>query len=190
MGIAFHPIVQGEIDGEKDGLISDLSIFEFAQGFAFEKFSSDYWIGFGAGYIKGQAIRTRLKMNDSPLSFDEKIACCQYLFSKIIICKIKSEHYLENIQNWDNFKIDLCIAQTALRFLESRKIQRAVDEIFSFYKENFRLKALKEFDRLYQDLKNIRNEKRKLNNYDTSKAKAKIELDLYEWLNKNSVKDQ
>lgn len=33
MGIAFHPIVQGEIDGEKDGLISDLSIFEFAQGF-------------------------------------------------------------------------------------------------------------------------------------------------------------
>lgn len=64
-------------------------------------------------------------------------------------------------------------------------MQRAIDEIFSFYKQNFRLKALKEFDPLWQGFKNVRNEKRKVSNYDTSEAKAKIELDLKHWLNEN-----
>ena len=87
MGIRYHSISQGEIDGHKDGLESDLSLFDFAHNFDFEKNRSNYWLGFGAGYIEGQTLRRQMKKIDCKLSFEEKIECCQFFLQ---IADVKS----------------------------------------------------------------------------------------------------
>ena len=183
----YDSISQGKIDGHKDGLESDLSLYEFARNFDFEKNISNYWLGFGAGYVEGQTLRFQMKKIDCELSFEEKIECCRFLFSNRR-CQVNTQDYLDNIQKWNNYEIDFSICQATLNFLDENKIQRAIDAVFSFYKENFRLKALKVFYVLYNNLKDMRYEQRETKGYDNSKDRAKIESDLKSWLKKYGQK--
>nr|WP_199001329.1 hypothetical protein [Flavobacterium sp. ASV13] len=142
---------------------------------------------FGAGFFKGQLLRAKMEKLDISLSFEDRIAGCQYLFlqQQRFECQINIEEYIDNIQHWDNFNIDLNIYQKALDYLEENKIQQCFDELLLFYKTNYRLKAFKELDTLYADMKQIRHNKRKDSSYKTAKDKAKIELDLKLWLDNN-----
>lgn len=50
MGMFFHPISQGQIDGCKDGLKSDLTLSRFYCEIELQRFSHKYRIGLGVGY--------------------------------------------------------------------------------------------------------------------------------------------
>jgi hypothetical protein len=184
MGGIFDPIIQGQIDGRKNGLQTDLSISLFVQksGFDLAAFSNDYWIGFGSGYTEGQHLRNNFKKISGKLLFEEYISCCQYLFLKTQACRISPQHYLDNTDNWYKLEIEYTVCKKTFKFIEENKTQRALNEIFEFYKTNFRLKALKDFDILVQDLKNLRSIKKKDKQFNISEEKTKIICNLKEWL--------
>ena len=186
MGGMNHPIYQGEIDGRKIGLEIDLSLFSFIRKSELDlkKFSRDYWIGFGAGYQEGQTIRNSFKKMTVKLSLEEYVDCCQYLFLKTQMCNTTTQDYFDNIENWDKLAIDDEVCQKSLKLLASEKIQKGLNEIFEFYKANFRLKAMREVDNLLEDLKKLRNKKKKEKNYDTSEDKTKIALNLKSLINR------
>ncbi|WP_121360813.1 hypothetical protein [Flavobacterium johnsoniae] len=181
----YHPIAQGEIDGHKEGLNCGLSLIEFVGNFEFKTTNKEYFIGFGAGFKKGQILRAHLEKLEITLPFEERIACCQYMFWEKNRCDINRDDYLDHIQNWDNFSLDLNICNKVLDFLEENKIQKCFDEILTFYKQNFRLQAFKEFDLIYNYLKKMRQKKIITKDYDTREDRAKIDLKLKNWIKNN-----
>lgn len=190
MGGIFHPLVQGQIDGRTKGLQVDLYLFAFIQktDVDFTKFDHEYCIGFGAGYTEGQQLRNQLKKLQGTLLFEEYIACCTYLFLKTQYCRISPQHYLEHIDKWHRLDIDYTVAQNVFNYINDNKIQKALNEIFEFYKTDFRLKALKDFDILLQNLKNLRTQKKQDMHFDVSAGKTKIVSDLKAWLHLHALK--
>ena len=178
MGGMHHPSIQGEIDGRLKGLKSDLSIDEVPQSVKFGKFHTHYWRGFDIGYTEGQALRNDMRKLTGALSFEEYIECCEFLFLKTQNCRTSPKEYLDHIEHWDKWGIDYKVCQASLKFLVDHKAQRGLNEIFEFYKTNFRLKALRELDILIQDLKVLRNRKKKDKKYDASEDRAKIVIAL------------
>lgn len=181
----YHPIAQGEIDGRKDGLQSDLDLFSFVLNadLDFNEFRGDYWIGFGAGYAAGQTLRNQFKKYTAKATLEEYIDWCQYLFVKTQICRTSPQDYLDNVKNWDQLQIDYAVCEKSLKWLANHQLQRALHEIVAFYKTNFRLKALREIDPLLEGLKNLRTRKKKEKNDDISAGKAEIVLALKSWIN-------
>lgn len=184
MGGMPFPSAQGEIDGRMNGLKSDLSIDEVSRPMKYGKFHSQYWRGFDIGYEKGQALRNDMRKLRGALSFEEYIECCEFLFSKTQYCRTSPKEYLDHIEHWDQFGIDSKVCQESLKFLVEHKVQRALNEIFEFYKTNFRMKALRELDILVQDLKVLRNRKKKEKEYDASEGRAKIVMALKSMLDR------
>lgn len=179
------PTEKGQREGQQNGLSSDLSLIDFTFKLDLNKFNNYYWIGFSVGYHEGQIIRNKLKNSKGELSFEEKIDCCKYFYQQSSINSTDLQDYLSNIQNWHIQEMDDEIYRMSLDFLDNKKNQRSIDCIFLFYKNNFRLKALKDFHDIYQSLKDVRVEKRKESNYNLLENIEKIELKLRSWISRN-----
>jgi hypothetical protein len=183
MGGMLDPISQGEVDGRKQGVASDAYLSWYGQQLDLESRSSNYWLGFGAGYYCGQQERIILKRENAHLSLEQKAAFYLYLlnFSNFDDCNLATT-YLENIQNWHAHQIPHKVCENALDILEAGEIQRAINEIGDYYRGNFALQARIEIDKLTQRLKNARQAKRENKDHDTTRERAAIAADLRAWV--------
>lgn len=197
MGGEYLPQTRGKIDGRKIGLKNDITIVQYNLNPENEirdlklpkpygpSTEMQYHIGFDKGYLEGQKLRILLKNNiENNMSSDEKIACCGYLLSKQEICRTNVlEIYIQNIKYWDTSILPSEIAKTAQKFLIEKKIQRAIDEIYNYYNEHYNLKGLKEFDEIFQHIKDIRNQKKINKNFNSNKELEKLESKIQNWIN-------
>lgn len=192
MGI-YHPTAQGIIDGRIIGIKNSLSMVEYIVKNDVKSIEvpsyyappqTEYFIGFGTGYEQGQKIRELLRndMHDK-LSFDEKIACFSYLLDKQKLCNVNlTRSYLENTKYWHITNIPSSTVKKAHMLLDQNKLQRAIEEIFEYYKNNFQLKSLKEFDEIVQKLKDLRQNKRVHKKTNITVRLEQIKKEVREWI--------
>ncbi len=194
-----HPTSKGIIDGRIIGLNNSIHITSYILNNGRENlkvpdyYSSpgvEYYIGFGTGYELGQKIRKLLEQDtSSKMLLNEKIKCLTFLLEKQEICREDvTQSFLDNIKYWDEFDISLNIINEIKILLEENKIQRSVDKLFSYFKDNFRLKPLMQFYEVRNQLKKIREQKKKNKEYLISERLEKIKAEMYYWIDGNKQK--
>lgn len=184
MGGFYHPICQGEIEGYKCGLKSSQTIYDHVKDLDFSQKYTEYWIGFGFGYAKGKSVRELLeKDNSCELTFEEKTDCYLYLYCRQLDCKMNlTESYLKNLTEWNKSVTPIDIVEKSVDLLNKNKIQRAIQQLFDYYKSTFQLKNLIEMDKLLQELSNLRRKKRNNNQSEEHYTPEEIRRKLQEWL--------
>ncbi len=208
-----NKISQGQVEGEKLGLISNFSLSDLTvnaevknqiysgidsplspeKRFKVEQYERnpiDFCLGFGYGFFEGR--RTRLIIENSKnngLTAQDNIACFEYLISnREFHCKEESSSaYLQNIENWGITTLPIEICKEVLKLLDETKIDRALAATYSFYEsEEFKLKGMKEIQSLIRELRAVRIKKRENSSFNTSEGKNEIELKLRTWIKQNS----
>ncbi len=189
-----HPTIKGIYDGRIKGLNSSVHITQYILNNRIkeskipEPYTSpgiEYYIGFGTGYELGQKIRAVLE-NDisSKMLLNDKIKYFTFLLEKQEICRENlTQSFLDNIKHWDEFNIPSTITNDIKVLLKEKKIQRSIDTLFSYFKNNFNLKSLVEFYKIYDRLKKIREEKKKNKEYIISKELEKVKSEIQNWIN-------
>ena len=104
--------------------------------------------------------------------------------------KESSNKFIENIDEWDKEEIPKEICNEVKNLLKEKKIQRAIDRIYEFNYEQFRLKSIIEYQKMTILLPQLRDKKRKgeINSEDSKRGKIEIENHLINWIkekNKN-----
>lgn len=192
MGL-YHPTAKGIVDGRIKGLQSALHVTMHIVTNGIKKIEIpkpykepgiEYYIGFGSGYEQGQKMRLFLE-NDtsSKMSLNEKIACFTFLLKKQEICHHNlSQLFLDNSKHWADFNIPLTNKNHIINLLHEDKIQRAIDTLLLFFKNNYQLKSLMNFYPISQKLKQIRLEAR-INKTKNIKENMEIlKIDIINWI--------
>jgi hypothetical protein len=199
MGGILHPTAKGIVIGRITGLKNSVSIVEYILSIGVKSIEipeyytspgTEYYIGFGTGYELGQKLRIILENdNSNQMSLDKKIEYFSFLLEKQEICRENLiQPYLNNIKFWGQSNIPCSIIEDVQILLNKNKIQRAVDTLFLYYKDNFYLKSLKEFYEIHKKLKDIRKEKKLNKKYNISEELGKIKAELQSWI--SSIKDK
>ena len=174
---------QGQVDGRKEGVGSDDSLYALCERLNLETEQTEYWLGFGAGYYEGQMERQVLKDENDHLTLDQKVEYYRFILRRSFLDRNEmASIYLDNIQFWHVNKIPKSVCEKSVKFLESGEIQRAIHEIGDYYRSNFYLQAEVQMDNLSQDLQKMRVEKRNSKDFDTSVERNRIEADLRAWI--------
>jgi len=190
----YIPLIQGEIYGLEIGIDSELNLWEHSRKLNYDELNGEYLIGIGVGFTKAQQIRKRLKQENEHLSFENKIKYFKYLIQKHAKkygnFKDISNRFLENIDNWNKEEIPKEICDEVYLLLEQKKIQRAVNKIYDFNYEEFRLKSIIEYEEINSLLPQIRERKKKeeINSEESKRGKSEIANRLRKWIkekNKN-----
>ncbi|XZF15553.1 hypothetical protein ACTHGU_05410 [Chitinophagaceae bacterium MMS25-I14] len=182
----------GKIDGINEGVASDKNMGVYAERLTIpEDKSAKYWIGFGAGYEKGQKIRKILAEDkNSLLSLDEKVSYYLILRKYEHRCKTNlSDSFLEKTGNRDITTLPAIGCINSMSWLQKKRLQRAVDEVLHFYKDNFHIKGYLAVEVFADMLRKLREAKRK---DAPPSAKAvfsaeEIETRFREWLNEHGL---
>ncbi|MDH7447600.1 hypothetical protein [Aquimarina sp. 2201CG14-23] len=194
MGGMLHPTAKGILDGRIKGLNNAVHITTYIIDNGKEELEIpnyytlpgiEYYIGFGTGYEQGQALRMVLeKDSSSQITLDEKIECLSFLLKKQETCGliVSTESFLDNIKYWGAFKFSKTNIDELQNLLKENKVQRAVDKMLIYLKENFYLKSLIEFYQIWDRLKNIRQEKKKNKEYIITEELEKIKIEVQNWI--------
>lgn len=175
---------RGEIDGREAGVDSGDGIWDLSRRLNLEKNTSEYWLGFGAGYHQGQLEREILRRENAHLAFEQKVEYFLYILRWSVFCKQYNmgADYLQNIQHWHINQIPETVCKKSLTLLANGETQRAINEIRDHYRTNFALQAQIEIEKLRSRLQNLRMEKRNSRDYDTTAERKAIEVDLQDWI--------
>lgn len=188
----YAQIVDGEITGLKAGLKSIDDLWKYAQELEKESHQSEYLVGFGAGYTKGQMIREDLRFI-SDLSFKNKLEIViKYLGKNDLFPKFSEfskdiNGYIENQNIWNNRIISNDVYATTIELLEKDLLQRALENIHKYYVNKKALKVVLEFEELKERLSGIRNKKKK-NEIDLKgylQEITRLKSDLLKWIKIN-----
>lgn len=185
MGL-YAPIVKGEIEGIKIGLDTELNLWQLTKHFEYEKMDGEWLLVYGVGFAKGQSLRSQIRRNTSEASFSESIRSVLVFHEmhcyNIFISSIDS--YVEHIDNW-NFKKMTCIVEQEIQaLLELNKLQQALHTLADYYKNNFVLNAVLEFNRISKQIKQLRRSKqyKQISTKQYLDGKSTILIDLKHWL--------
>ncbi|PKV53079.1 hypothetical protein ATE84_5214 [Aquimarina sp. MAR_2010_214] len=188
-----HPTAKGIFDGRIKGLNNSVHITMYVdngiKGLKIPDYYTspgiEYYIGFGTGYEQGQKLRVLLeKDSSSQMSLDEKTECLSFLLIKQETCRLilSTESFLDNIKCWEEFNIPKTTIDEIQNLLKENKTQRAVDKILIYLKEKFYLKSLMEFYTIYDELKRIRQKKKKNKEYIIIEELEKIKIEIQNWI--------
>lgn len=122
------------------------------------------------------------------MSFEERVNCCGYLLSNLECDQFKI--YLQNLKYWDNAILPSDIVKSSQDFIAINKIQRAIDEIGNYYKRNFNLKDIMEFEKIPLQLKEIQNQKKEHKNWNSNEAFEKLVVVINSWIRCKTKRQQ
>ena len=193
MGGMLHPTAKGIIRGEIAGLNNDIPITNYILKVGVEGIklpnhytlpATTFFIGFGTGYELGQKLRIILeKDTTSQMSLHEKVDCYSFLLEKQEICRGGfNKSFLLHIMHWDTSGIPIVIIKEVEELLNENKIQRALDRLVMYFKDNFYLKSLKEIYPLREELKEFRDKKRGDKKYDIIKDLEGLKPKIRAWI--------
>lgn len=188
MSEKYIPLIRGEVYGLKIGIDTELNLWEHSKKLDYDKLDKEYLIGIGVGFTKAQQIREKLKQNNENLSFENKVRYFKYFIqkhaSRYASFHKESNKFLEHIDNWDKDEIPVEVSSEVQMLLKEHKIQRAVDRIYNFNYEEYRLKSVTEFDNIKSLLPKLREQNKKgeitLERYNRGKVEIKNQLE--EWI--------
>ncbi|AXT49450.1 hypothetical protein D1818_00930 [Aquimarina sp. BL5] len=194
MGGMFHPTSKGIVDGRIKGLNNSVDITRFMIDNGLNELKmpeyytlpgTEYYIGFGTGYELGQKLRDLLE-NDTTckMPLDEKIECLSFLLKKQEGCRLilSTDSFLDNIKHWDEFNISKTVINDIQNLLKENKIQRAINKILIYLKDRFYLKTSMEFYPIYEKLINLREEKKKDEEFVITEELEKIKMEIQRWI--------
>ncbi len=192
MGGMLHPICEGELMGQIAGVKNPDNIVPYIIRVGadkipisdYYKLSPEYYMGFGVGYQQGQQWRELLQADaGSPMSADEKIQC----FATLLEEQKKYRHcytqeFLNNIQFWHQLSVPKVVIQEITELLQNKKVQRAADRLFHYYKNHFQLKGLVEYYKIYKQLRIQRMSFKKQKGQDVLSFLSGFSEELLLWL--------
>lgn len=200
MGISYTEMGRGQLDGRQEALRSGKELWDYTRSKAFDAYKSaqdplydfaEFWIGFGLGYEDGLKLRRRLYDVVSDLPFEERFSCYAFVLKKQEYCRRDvATSYLEHPGHWgllNNLPGDTCTK--ALSFLSENRLQPALLELETFYKDRFQLKAVIALYTMLEELSALRRLKVKDPGFNTAPRKALLEDELRAWISDNAVKD-
>lgn len=185
MGL-YAPMIKGEKEGMKIGLDSDLDLWQITKGFDYEKLEGEWLLGYGVGFVKGQCLRNKIRRSTSKVTFSESIRSVLVFHEmhcyNIFVSSIDS--YIEHIDNWNCKKMTCIVEQEIQALLELNKLQQALHTLADYYKNNFVLNVVFDFDRISKQLKQLRRSKqyKQISTKQYLDGKSKILIDLKHWL--------
>ncbi|MDR7212068.1 hypothetical protein [Flavobacterium piscis] len=182
----YAPIVVGEIEGLKTGLVTDLDLWYLTRDFEYEKLEGEWLVGFGVGFTKGQRLRNQIRENASLEIFSERIhAVLGFLEVNCYSIFISSiDSYIEHIDNWNYKNLTLTVVKEVQTLLESNKIQQALQTLVDYYEKNFMLIDLVKFEKIIGRLKELRKQKqhKRITTIQYNDIKQQIATDLKQWI--------
>jgi len=184
----YIPLIKGEIHGLKIGIDTELNLWEHSRKLNYDEIEGEYLIGIGVGFTKAQQIREILNQKKTDLTFEEKVKLYKYLILKHAKrygeFKEISDNFVEHLDNWGKAEIPNQIEMEVYQLLNEEKIQRAIDRIYDFNYDEFRLKSIAEFEEIKSLLPELREKKKrgKINSNESEKEKIEIENLLREWI--------
>lgn len=190
MGGKYIPLIRGEIYGLEIGIDTEMNLWEHSRKLNYDEIEGEYLIGIGVGFTKAQQIREILKQKKTDLTFEEKVKLYKYLILKHAKrygdFKEISDNFIEHVDNWGKAEIPNQIEIEVHQLLKENKIQRAVDRIYDFNYDEFRLKSITEYEEMKSLLPELREKKKKgkINSIESKKGKIEIENRLKEWIKK------
>ncbi|PSK94028.1 hypothetical protein [Taibaiella chishuiensis] len=198
MGISYTEMGRGQLDGRQEALRSGKELWDYTRSKAFDAYKSaqdspydfaEFWIGFGLGYEDGLKLRRRLYDAVSDLPFEERLTCYAFVLKQQEYCgKDIATPYLEHTGHWgllDNLPGDTCTK--ALSFLADNRLQPALLELESFYKDRFQLKAAIALYTMLGELSALRRLKVKDPGFNTAPGKALLANQLRNWIGENTM---
>lgn len=186
----YIPLIRGEIYGLEIGIDTGINLWEHSRKLNYDEIEGEYLIGIGVGFTKAQQIREILKQKETDLTFEEKVQLYKYLILKhakrYASFKKISDNFMKHIENWGKKEIPMQIENEVYQLLKDKKIQRAIDQIYNFNYDEFRLKLITEFEEIKSMLPELREKKKKgeINSDESEKGKIDIENRLREWIKK------
>lgn len=186
----YIPLIRGEIYGLEIGIDTEINLWEHSRKLNYDEIEGEYLIGIGVGFTKAQQIRGILKQRETTLKFEEKVKLYKFLILKhakrYAGFKEISDNFIKHIENWGKTEVPKQIENEVYQLLKDKKIQRAIDRIYNFNYDEFRLKLITEFEEIKSMLPELREKKKKgkINSDESEKGKNEIENRLREWIKK------
>ena len=192
MGGYYFPKIQGEIFGLKTGLLTDLIVCEHTCSINYPKKKEQWLLGYDIGFNKGQDIRNYIKENSKEENFEMNINAALFLQKQIPNYgnfKNELDEYLKNIDKWDKSKIELTTILNANQLLLEEKLQRSLNLISCYYKNNYRLATQMKFYLLENQLSKIRvaKQKQEIDSRSYLIQKTEIQSKFKNWLNEEQL---
>lgn len=187
----YADIVLGEVAGTKVGLTSDLMLWEHSRKMNLEESGSEYLIGFGVGFTKGQGYRKQLRerLGNEPLLKDAVDALLWQLKENKDWNFQKFDNnvgiWLSNMVNWSVAELDISTYEQSREYLKKNMLQRALDIVLNYYIENHRLIAWRSYEVLHKELHKVRHRKQRGQLMDSKAELNEISNRLAEWLEYN-----
>lgn len=194
MGGKYADIIQGEIEGLKTGINTDIKLWKYCQGLKSEDYSRDYFVGIGVGFTKAQYIRDRLREENLSMSFERKLDLFRYLlanhWNRLDKWAKLSAKFIKNINHWGDEKIPNRVVEGVNQLLRSGKTQRALDGMLSVLYEESRLELLVGFDKIRVLLPQLRGRKRRkeIDSEEYLREKIKITEKLVQWMERHRAR--
>ena len=188
MGFCYDTISLGYFDGFDIALDSDMDIYNYVRKVDLGAKAPEYYIGFGSGFDKGKEKRNLLSELNIGISLTDKIKYYKYLIQKERYPPQKkfSDTYLHHAQSWTKRNIPEDIKLQSKDLLAKGNLQRAIQTILIFCRENYFLVAWIELENFYIELDNIRIDKRngEILSDDAIESKKDISGRLIEWMDR------
>ena len=190
MGGYYTPLIQGEMEGFKIGLTSDLILWEHTRSLDYSKYEGEWLVGYGFGFQLGKNIRLQVIANSEPKNLDTNIKAILFLQNRIYNYgkfHDKLQVYLQHLSNWNEIQIPKQVIENSEKFLSEKKLQRSLDNIYNYYKENYALVTQMHFYTVLKKLSDVRHskQKKKITSETYLKMKLEIEAELKSWLKKS-----
>ena len=190
MGGMYFPNIAGEIEGIKNGIATDSIDWKSIHAKGYAKYNKQWLVGYGVGFEKGQNIRTQIKGLSQPETFDTNIKAILFLQNRIYNYgkfHDKLQVYLQHLSNWNEIQIPKQVIENSEKFLSEKKLQRSLDNIYNYYKENYALVTQMHFYTVLKKLSDVRHskQKKKITSETYLKMKLEIEAELKSWLKKS-----
>lgn len=189
MGGYYVPLVQGEIEGFKIGITSDIMLWEHLRSLDYSKHEGEWLVGYGFGFQLGKNIRQQIKDNSIPKEFETKIKGILFLQNRIYNYgkfHDKLKVYLQHLSNWNEIQVPKQVIEKSKKLLSEKKLQRSLDNIYNHYKGNYALVTQMDFYVVLKKLSDVRHskQKKKITSEEYLRIKLEIENELKDWLKK------
>lgn len=187
MGGYYVPLIQGEMEGFKIGLTSDLMLWEHTRRLDYSKHEGEWLVGYGFGFQIGKNIRKLVKDNSEPKNVETNTKAILFLQNRIYNYgkfHEKLQVYLENISNWNQKQLQKEVVENTKKLLSEKKLQRGLNNVYDYYKEKYALVAQMHFYTLLKKLSNLRHSKqqKKITSEAYLSIKFEIQNELDDWL--------
>ncbi|NHN24326.1 hypothetical protein FIA58_001450 [Flavobacterium jejuense] len=187
----YIPLIKGEMEGFKIGLTSDLILWEHTKSLDYSKYHGEWLVGYGFGFQIGKNIRIQVKNNSGPKNFETNIKSILFLQNRIYNYgkfHDKLQIYLQNISNWNQILLQKETIENTKKLLSEKKLQRSLNNVYNYYKENYALVAQMHFYVLLKKLSDARHSKqqKKITSEAYLNKKFEIQNKLEDWLTNKS----